>query len=90
MDWMIQGSNPTRSKRCFSSPECPDWFWTHPPSYSMDRGSSFPIGAAAVPSGDHSAHLHLASRLRMTEALNVFMHPICLHGIYRMSWFGGY
>jgi len=83
------GLNPSRSKRHLSSPECPDWLWTHPP-YSMDRGSSFPSGVAAVPRGDHSAHLHLASRLRMTEAFYVFTHAICLHGIYRTSWFGVY
>ena len=35
MDWTVRGSNCSRGKRIFSSPECPDWLWGHPVSYSL-------------------------------------------------------
>jgi hypothetical protein len=38
----VWGLIPSRSKRFFSTPQCPDWLWILPACYPVGTGSYFP------------------------------------------------
>jgi hypothetical protein len=55
MGWMIQGFNPGKDKKFFSSPKHPDWLWDpHSPTFNGHKG---PLMEAKQPEHevDHSA-----------------------------------
>jgi hypothetical protein len=69
MSWTIQGSNPSKSKRFFSSPHHPDQLWS-PPSLLFSRLGAFPL--AKQLDMKFSTHLCLVLRLRMSGTVHLF------------------
>jgi len=66
MGWTVQGSNPGRGQRLFSSPNHPDWLWGPPSLLFSGNKCSFP--GVKLP-GCESTDLHPLLSLRMSGAI---------------------
>jgi hypothetical protein len=77
---MVSGSNDSRGKIFFSSPQCPDWLWG-PPSSLLNAYRGPPPGVKQMRHDvDHSPASNTTSK---TEWSYTSTHPICLDGMKR-------
>jgi len=81
MSWTIQGSNPSTSKRFFSSLHHPDQLWS-PPSLLFSGLGAFPLVKQL---GHEIEHSPLSSAEVKNEWNCASFPPVCLHGMYRAT-----
>jgi len=70
---MIQGTNPGRDKKLFSSLKCADWLWSPP--------NLFPRGTRALSTRFEACHLPLSCAEVKNEWRNTSIPPSGLHGL---------
>jgi len=77
MDWTVRGSNCSRGKRIFSSPECPDWLWG-PPSFLFIAYRGSLLGVQWL---GHEIYHSPVSGAEVKNEWNCTSTPLCPHGM---------